>query len=154
MNYCRAILLLTLCVFVYNVYAQDTEEVTTRYDQYKVFSPLFYPDKGNEYRNASGAPGPKYWQNSADYKINVTLDTALHRVSGTTLITYTNNSPDALGFLWLQLDQNIYKENSRGNATAVMGSSGRFTSTVFTNGDEIKTFTLLKTARPKRPIMW
>lgn len=151
MKYCKAILLVMLCITIHNVYAQDTEEeATTRYDQYKVFTPLFYPDKGNEYRNASGAPGPKYWQNSADYKINVTLDTTFHRVSGTTLITYTNNSPDALGFLWLQLDQNIYKENSRGNETVVMGSSGRFTSTVFTNGDEIKDVYIIKNGKTEK----
>jgi len=138
MNYYRAALLLLLCIVINYAHAQDPDDQVSKFDQYKVFSPLFYPDKGNEYREASGAPGPKYWQNSADYKINVTLDTLQHRVSGITLITYTNNSPDAMAFLWLQLDQNIFREDSRGTATTVLGSDGRFSTKTYTNGDEIK----------------
>ncbi len=69
-------------------------QTTSRYNQHEVFDPLFYKSDGNEYRSASGAPGPKYWQNRADYKINVTLDTAQHTVAGTTIINYKNNSPD------------------------------------------------------------
>lgn len=149
MKYCKVVLLVILSMTTFNVNAQDTD-VTTRFDQYKVFTPTFYPAKGNEYRDASGAPGPKYWQNSADYKINVTLDTTQHRISGTTQITYTNNSPDAMAFLWLQLDQNIYKKDSRGNATAVMGSSGRFTSTVNTNGDEIKDVYVIRDGKAEK----
>lgn len=147
MKYCKVVLLVMLCLVRINVNAQDTDINTTKFDQYKVFNPLFYPDRGNEYRNSSGAPGPKYWQNSADYKIDVRLDTAQHRISGIAQITYTNNSPDALAFLWLQLDQNIYKKDSRGNATAVLGSSGRFTSAVTTNGDEIKNVYIIKNGK-------
>src|SRR4051812_14131376 len=77
-----------------------------KYDQRKAFDPQFYPVVANEYRSASGEPGPKYWQNRADYKISSTLDTDNHSVTGTVEITYTNNSPDNLKFLWLQLDQN------------------------------------------------
>ena len=69
----------------------------------------------NEYRTGSGAPGPEYWQQQADYKIDVTLDDNTQRISGTETITYHNNSPDVLKYLWLQLDQNILsKENSLG----------------------------------------
>src|ERR1700759_3599122 len=98
----------------------QNNQPTEKYDQHAVFNPVFYPDKGNEYRSASGAPGVKYWQNHADYKLNVTLDTAKHRVTGSALISYTNNSPDGLPFLWLQLDQNIYREDSRGQATSAV----------------------------------
>lgn len=70
----------------------------------------------NEYRSGSGAPGPEYWQQQADYKIDVTLDDNTQRVSGTETITYHNNSPDVLKYLWLQLDQNILsKENTLGS---------------------------------------
>src|ERR1700712_6036164 len=83
------------------VKAQNTEEGTpARYDQHKVFDPWFYPQKGSEQRSQSGAPGSKYWQNRADYKLNVILDTAKHRITGTDVITYTNNSPEHLPFLW------------------------------------------------------
>ena len=107
------------------------------YDHRKVFDPNFYPQSGNDYRSASGEPGPKYWQNRADYKINCKLDTDLHKVSGDVEITYTNNSPDNLKFLWLQLDQNIYKEGSRGSATTTQ-TGGRYANEKFTEGYVIK----------------
>lgn len=66
----------------------------------------------NGFRNASGGPGHEYYQQKADYKIQVTIDDKTQRLSGVETITYTNNSPDPLEFLWLQLDQNIYDEHS------------------------------------------
>ena len=66
----------------------------------------------NTYRNAAGAPGHEYYQQQADYKMNITIDDKTQLLSGTENITYTNNSPDQLSYLWLQLDQNIYAENS------------------------------------------
>jgi len=130
--------------------AQTTADAPAKYDQHKVFNPLFYKgQQGNEYRTASGAPGVKYWQNRADYKLNVTLDTAKHRVSGSTLITYTNNSPDALGFLWLQVDQNIYKEDSRGEATSPV-EGGRFNNKTFTQGDEIKDVSIIVNGKAEK----
>ena len=66
----------------------------------------------NSYRTASGAPGHEYWQQKADYKINITLDDAKQTISGTETITYYNQSPDNLKYLWLQLDQNARAQNS------------------------------------------
>ncbi|GAC1438987.1 MAG: M1 family metallopeptidase [Sediminibacterium sp.] len=60
----------------------------------------------NEYRTASGAPGPKYWQQRADYDIKCELDEAGLRLNGTETVTYYNNSPDVLSYIWLQLDEN------------------------------------------------
>lgn len=60
----------------------------------------------NEYRTAGGAPGPKYWQQKADYHIKCTLDEKALKLTGSEEITYHNNSPDPLEFLWLQLDEN------------------------------------------------
>jgi hypothetical protein len=68
----------------------------------------------NEFRTGSGAPGPGYWQQRADYVIRASLDTATRSVRGTERITYTNNSPDTLHYLWLQLDQNLFTRDSRG----------------------------------------
>ena len=59
-----------------------------------------------DYRNAAGAPGNAYWQQQADYKIDIVLDDKTQIISGEETITYHNNSPDPLGYLWLQLDQN------------------------------------------------
>ena len=113
----------------------------SNYDHKKLFDPQFYPVAANEYRSSGGEPGPKYWQNRADYKINSTLDTAQHKVSGSVEITYTNNSPDNLNFLWLQMDQNIYKEESRGSATTTQ-TGGRWANANFTQGDVIKTISI------------
>jgi hypothetical protein len=66
----------------------------------------------NEYRTASGAPGPKYWQQKADYEINATLNDDKQRLDGVETITYTNNSPDPLTYLWLQLDENEHEKDA------------------------------------------
>ena len=66
----------------------------------------------NEYRNASGGPGHAYYQQKADYKIALSIDDKTQKLTGVETITYTNNSPDYLEFLWLQLDQNIYNQDS------------------------------------------
>ena len=126
-----------------------TPPPASKYDQHKVFNPLFYTTNGNEYRTAGGEPGVKYWQNRADYKLAVTLDTAEHRVSGNVDITYTNNSPDKLPFVWLQLDQNIYREDSRSQATSVV-AGGRFANKAFTQGDEIKSVTVTQNGKAEK----
>jgi hypothetical protein len=150
MKYTKLTLFLLLCAGMFTARAQNAEEPKSNYDQHKIFDPLFYPDKGNEFRTAGGTPGSKYWQNRADYKLNVTLDTAKHSVTGTTLITYTNNSPDPLGFLWLMVDQNIYKSDSRAEATSPV-EGGRFNNKTFTQGDEIKgVYIISKTGKAEK----
>lgn len=94
-----------------------------KYDYVEAFKPFFYTQTGTETRSASGQPGHAYWQNSADYHLNVSLDDAKNEITGTAEITYTNNSPDKLGFLWLQLDQNLFEKDSRGNAVVPMSGS-------------------------------
>ncbi|MFS2190008.1 M1 family metallopeptidase [Mucilaginibacter sp. Mucisp84] len=86
----------------------------TKYHPSDLFpaQPLLPPD--NSYRTATGEPGPAYWQNKADYVINVALDDKTNLITGTATITYTNNSPKALSELWLQLEQNVFKKDSRG----------------------------------------
>ena len=79
-----------------------------------VFSPLPLPP-ANDLRRANGAPGPRYWQQRADYSIKATLDTAARRLSGQVSIRYTNNSPDTLSRVWLQLDQNLFRKGSVGS---------------------------------------
>jgi len=68
----------------------------------------------NAYRSASGTPGPEYWQQGADYRIEATLDPETKRIAGRETITYTNHSPESLDYLWLQLDQNLFAARSRG----------------------------------------
>ncbi|EJF11138.1 M1 family metallopeptidase [Pontibacter sp. BAB1700] len=71
----------------------------------------------NTYRTASGAPGHQYWQQRADYTIKVELNDENQSVTGSETITYTNNSPDVLTYLWVQLDQNIFEPKSMSNIT-------------------------------------
>jgi hypothetical protein len=124
-----------LAIFVINFsFAQSS------YNAKEAFNPQFYPYSGTEFRSSSGEPGPKYWQNRADYIINCTLDTAKHSVSGEVELNYTNNSPDNLNFLWLQLDQNIYRKDSRGTATSTT-EGGRWANDAFTEGSVIKSVT-------------
>ena len=110
--------------------AQDSASV---YNKNEVFDPYFMPETATEFRSSNGAPGPKYWQNRADYVIHASLnetDTTLH---GDVTINYTNNSPDELKYLWLQLDQNLFNPDSRGaDATPISGD--RFDVKGFTKG--------------------
>jgi hypothetical protein len=78
----------------------------------------------NEYRTASGAPGTKYWQMRADYDIKCELDEANNRLSGSETITYFNNSPDVLTYLWMQLDENQHstKNNADYQTSNPMGA--------------------------------
>ncbi|HEU4699562.1 MAG TPA: M1 family metallopeptidase [Gemmatimonadales bacterium] len=99
-----------------------------------IFSPvpLAPPDV---YRSADGSPGPRYWQQRADYTIRATLDTAQQRLTGQVRIRYTNNSPDTLRFVWLQMDQNLFRPGSTGSLLFAAGS--RFGGAGFQGGFEV-----------------
>ena len=114
----------------------------SKFDPHKAFDPQFYPSGATVYRSASGAPGEKYWTNRADYSIHTTLDTTQQSLSGNVTVTYTNNSPDALPCLWLQLDQNIFRADSRGVATRPV-TGGRWSNKKFTDGEAIRQVVLL-----------
>lgn len=103
--------------FAQSVFAQDSVSI---YNKNQVFDPLFLNQMGTEFRSANGAPGPKYWQNSVNYLIRATLDEKDTTLRGNVTINYTNNSPDDLNYLWLQLDQNLFKPDSRGAATTLV----------------------------------
>jgi hypothetical protein len=121
------------------------------YDPKQVFDPTFLNEPGTAYRSGSGAPGPMYWQNRADYKIDASLDTVKQEISGTVEITYSNNSPDELNYLWLQLDQNLFTRKSRGHNTTPIGGY-RFGNVEFEGGDSIHSISITehgKTITPK-----
>lgn len=103
--------LLYLCALV--TLAQEVPQWEGKFEQLGQTLPT-----PNEYRTGSGAPGPRYWQQKADYNIQVELHEPTNSITGTETITYTNNSPDVLKYLWLQLDQNILaEENSLASTT-------------------------------------
>lgn len=144
-------ILLSGALPVLAVAQQGVQSDSSVYDNHAAFAPDFYTDNGNKYRSANGAPGTDYWQNSADYGIHVKLDTTAKRVDGSVQINYTNNSPDKLAYVWLYLDQNIYREDSRAVA-ATETSGGRYAATLYTQGDELKSVSVTlngKTFHPK-----
>jgi len=101
----RKIWTLVLSCFAVSAMAQYQNQGKFEQLDYKLRSP-------NVYRTASGAPGHMYWQQRADYKIDVTLDEKNNKIIGSETVTYTNNSPDDLTYLWVQLDQNMRAKDS------------------------------------------
>jgi hypothetical protein len=109
-----------------------------------IFAALRLPTP-NEYRLADGEPGPRYWQNRADYDIKATLDTAKQTVTGQLTLHYTNNSPVALSHIWLQVEQDAFNDSSL-NAY-VFPQQSRFGARGFEGGDRIDTLEQLVTDR-------
>ncbi|MDR6641483.1 hypothetical protein J2X57_000677 [Luteibacter sp. 1214] len=87
------------------------------FDPREAFAPFDYPQPATAYRSGSGMPGPLFWQNRADYDLSATLDPVRNTLVGKATIHYTNNSPDALDVLWLQMDENRFTREARGNFT-------------------------------------
>jgi len=103
----------------------------------------------NLIRTGSGAPGPDYWQQQADYDIAVTLDPAVHRLTGHQTVTYHNNSPDTLHYVWFQLDQNLFAPESRGSF--LEAPDARFAAAGFAGGYTISGVEALRAeARTRR----
>lgn len=121
-------LLLSL-IFCQYGFSQDS----SIYNKNAVFDPTFLDHFGTEFRSANGAPGPKYWQNTVNYNIHATLDEKDTLIRGNVTINYTNNSPDELKYVWLQLDQNLFNPDSRGAATTPT-SGDRFDVKGYTKG--------------------
>ncbi len=98
-------------------------QVVTNYDYHETFGPLFYQKNGSEYRAADGSPGAKYWQNRADYQLAASLNDETNEIAGSEVLTYTNNSPQKLGYLWMNLEQNLFKSDSRGTSIVPLTGS-------------------------------
>lgn len=121
--------IISLCCLLsitFSLFAQDGKYFEIKYDPHELFAPAFHPTAVNKYRSATGEPNSDYWQNRADYLVNVSLDENRNEIAGSVTITYKNNSPHSLDFLWLQLDQNLFKKNSRGQARMPVGGNSRY----------------------------
>ena len=144
---------MVLLLGVYPLQAQQKDNGTTKetgYNYQEAFGANFYTKNGTDTRSASGQPGPKYWQNRADYQLTATLNESLNEITGTATITYTNNSPDNLSFLWLNIDQNLFKNDSRGKAVIpVTGSRNGDKGQQFDGGHKIKSVKLLSGGKGK-----
>ena len=108
-----------------------------------IFSPIPFPP-GNDIRRPDGSPGRGYWQQRVNYTIKATLDTAKQQLAGTVAIRYTNNSPDTLRFVWMQLDQNLFRPGSVGSLQFAQNS--RFGGAGFQGGFEIERADQIATA--------
>lgn len=121
------------------LHAQDENKVESKYDPYALFKPNFYATGGTISRAATGEPNIGYWQNKADYQLNVTLDDMTNEIKGSVTITYKNNSPHPLPFLWLLVEQNLFNKESRGQARMPLNSRSRYgdSKSSFNGGDKI-----------------
>ena len=140
-NYMKNLIWL-LISFNFFVFVNLNAQISPDKNQFRQLGTLL-PD-ANSYRTASGAPGYKYWQQKADYVIKVNLDDETHIISGEEIITYHNQSPDVLNYLWVQLDQNKRAKNSLSNQTQtgeikekMTGSSLRYMNFDFDGGFKI-----------------
>jgi len=138
-------LLLLLCVGVFTSGYAQQETFKGKFEQLGQMLPT-----PNEYRSGSGAPGAKYWQQRADYDIDITLDDKTQSITGKETITYFNNSPDALTYLWLQLDQNVReqgtntqktKANNMEDSLSTKSAASRFGMTDYDGGFKIQSIT-------------
>lgn len=139
----RLAILLSACLLMISspfcLFAQDEVEEETMALGYRpmgaradknIFSPLNLPTP-NRIRTAAGLPGPDYWQQQVDYQMDVVLDAENNSVSAVANITYTNNSPEPLEFLWMSLEQNLFKSDSLGGLSTPPGAR-------FSAGDEFQ----------------
>ena len=143
-----AVALLLGCSFAN---AQEQKPISnSNYDYSAAFANNFYTKNGTSTRSASGQPGAKYWQNRADYSLTATLNEQTSEIVGSEILTYTNNSPDKLGFLWMNLDQNLFKKDSRGHAVIpVKGSRNGAKGQNFDGGHKIKSVKVIATVNGK-----
>jgi hypothetical protein len=127
------------------------------YNSNKVFDPTFLNEPGTVYRSSNGTPGPEYWTNNVNYTIHTSLHPQDTTVTGKVRISYINNSPDSLHYLWLQLDQNLFSPHSIGNAMMPPGGN-RFAkpgNVEFNGGETVNNVSVKlrgKTYKPKYTI--
>lgn len=124
--------LIVTCLYCYNSFAQTKKETVTTAE---AFAPLVFPP-GNTHRTADGKPGATYWQNSTDYKVQVSFDTLTRNLQGTAQMTYTNNSPVTLNYVWLSVTQNRFRKDSR-TAVLTPPQGTRFGVQEYTDGCRI-----------------
>ena len=118
----KKLLFLCLCSMSINLFAHPIDQSKGSFeDKFRQLDEIF-PDP-NQYRAATGEPTKLYWQQQADYKIEVELFENQRSLKGSETITYKNNSPLVLNYIWIQLDQNIFKKDSISNLTKTFSST-------------------------------
>lgn len=116
---------LFICLGMYADTSSTLETIGNKPDQVSKFRQLGHElPTPNIYRNASGSPGPNYWQQQVDYQIDAHLDETARRLRAKATITYHNNSPNSLPYLWLALDQNRFKNGSTARHSETAAQAG------------------------------
>jgi hypothetical protein len=147
---CMAILLGISPLWGQEVPTNKVVALKSNYDYHDAFAPFFYSKNGTTTRSASGQPGHEYWQNRADYVLTAKLNVQKNEIVGTDIITYTNNSPDSMSFIWMNLDQNLFKSDSRGNAVVPLaGSRNGAQGEDFDGGHKIESVKIVSTTKGK-----
>jgi hypothetical protein len=127
-----------------NPVAVPSNKSISKYNYHDTFGPNFYTKNGTDSHSASGQPGAKYWQNRADYQLTAVLNEKNNEIIGSEILTYTNNSPDKISFLWMNVDQNLFKKDSRGKAIIpITGSRNGDKGQVFDGGHKIKSIKIV-----------
>jgi hypothetical protein len=121
----KLILLFTVVLYSSATYAQLLNPGSNHGNKFEQLGTVL--SDPNSYRSASGAPGPAYWQQRADYNINAELDEKNLKITGSETITYYNNSPDPLSYLWVQLDENQSKSTSDNKLTETSKMTDKMT---------------------------
>lgn len=151
----KAICQMALLLGVSSLWAQQTPATTvvapvSNYNYHDAFASFFYTKNGTSTRSASGQPGAEYWQNRADYVLTAKLNESKNEIVGTDVITYTNNSPDNMSFVWMNVDQNLFKDDSRGNAVVPLtGSRNGARGQIFDGGHKIKSVKIVSNNKGK-----
>lgn len=157
-NNCLKVLFqLTLLIVFSTSWSQETpstggssSKLVSKYNYHDAFGPFFYTTNGTSTRSASGAPGHEYWQNRADYKLTAKLNEKTNEIVGSGVVTYTNNSNDVMPFVWMHLDQNLFKSDSRGNALIPLtGSRNGARGEIFDGGHKIKSVKIVTASKGK-----
>jgi hypothetical protein len=133
--YLLSTLLISSSVFAQNTEKKETKTGHTNTNKFRQLYDEFATP--NMFRTASGAPGPAYYQQQADYKMDIEIDDVNAKLSGNETITYSNNSPDVLKYLWVQLDQNMRARDSKtplieGSGYSSATSASRFVKSYMT----------------------
>jgi hypothetical protein len=142
----KLMLVMTILLWGWSQSASVAQQV---HNVQRAFTPL-HMDVSSDSRTGGGAPSEEYWQNRADYTMEVELDDKDHSLSGNVTIDYTNNSPNDLNFVWLQLDQNLFDKDSRGAAITPYGGS-RFGNLQFDGGYNIEKVTITQDGQSYKP---
>jgi len=132
-------LLIFIMTLIIHASMKSQNQPFSKYNPADLFPAFPLMPAGNPYRSAAGEPGESYWQNRADYVIDASLDDKHNSINATATITYTNNSPQTLPYLWLQLDQNAFSEHSRAlDSQLTVDSAEAKALTKFTGGFQLK----------------